>query len=504
MIRVSLTVFFCGFYSLAKTLAGGITPEPAPACYTINRDIQIQAHGRDVPVIEHRVQDRLNALYAWLDSSGPIEITVRKTGGIKRWNVSPVSYKIQAKVEGDALKFTLPAPRYLVLTLDGVRILLLVDLRQTDAPTPEGPGVINVSASPFLADASGQKNATVAIQQAFDAAAAEAVRTGKATTVFIPAGIYEVTSLQLRSQVHVYLDAGAVLRGIPRAEEHPAYPRSEKQTGYAILLHAKGVDGVRIFGRGTLDAARLRLRRQRDPDRAGEAQGAPLTVEDSRHVTIEGILCREATSWTVPVFNSQHVTVRRVKVINDLGPLKHSDGINLCTVRQGLVEDCFVHTTDDAFCAKATEGGPCEDLVFRRLVALSNTRGLKCGHQAYEALRRVRFENVDVVETRDGFDLYHKDGTGLWEDITFRDIRVERCSRYAFSMSIEEGGSIRGVRIERASFAERRPVRLRGLNPMSRIENVLIQGLSMSGTPVREAKAMEIRKNQFTDDVQFE
>ena len=275
MIRVSLTVFFCGFYSLAKTLAGGITPEPAPACYTINRDIQIQAHGRDVPVIEHRVQDRLNALYAWLDSSGPIEITVRKTGGIKRWNVSPVRYKIQAKVEGDALKFTLPAPRYLVLTLDGVRLLLLVDPRRTgNSHGPPGARGHQRFGVAVLGRCLGAEECDGCHPAGFRRRGRRSCQDRQSDHCVYSQRNLRGHIAEAGRQVHVYLDAGAVLRGIPRAEEHPAYPRSEKQTGYAILLHAKGVDGVRIFGRGTLDA-RLRLRRQRDPDRAGEAQGAP-------------------------------------------------------------------------------------------------------------------------------------------------------------------------------------------------------------------------------------
>jgi polygalacturonase len=262
-------------------------------------------------------------------------------------------------------------------------------------------------------------------------------------------------------------------------------------------------EDVRIFGHGTLDARGFALAGEAATIEEVRLKARCLTVERSRRVTVEGPVCRESTSWSVPFFHSTDVAARRIKVINDLGPLEHSDGINLCAVRNGVVEDCFVHTTDDAFCAKGHEGGPSENLIFRRLVALSATRGLKCGLQAYEPMRNVLFEQVDIVRTRDGIDLMHWDGAGEWSDITFRDVRVEQCERRSITATVREGGSIRDVRFDRISFSQARPGFLRGENAANRIEGVTFTDLVMGGERIASLSASGIKANEFVGDIQF-
>jgi hypothetical protein len=142
--------------------------------------------------------------------------------------------------------------------------------------------------------------------------------------------------------------------------------------------------------------------------------------------------------------------------------------------------------------------------VRRGLVALSATRGLKCGLQAYEPMRRIRFEDIDIVKTRDGIDLMHWNGGGAWEEITFKNIRVENCERRSICATVREAGSISGVRFENISFAEARPGFLKGKDPQQRIAGVVFSGLSIAGQPVSTLEAAGITANLFVSPVLFE
>jgi polygalacturonase len=142
--------------------------------------------------------------------------------------------------------------------------------------------------------------------------------------------------------------------------------------------------------------------------------------------------------------------------------------------------------------------------VFRRLVALSGTRGLKCGQQAYEPMRRIRFEDVDIVQTRDGIDLMHWDGFGAWEDILFRNIRVEKCERRSLTATVREGGGIHGVLFENVRFDELRPGFMRGKDAAHRIEGVVFSGLRIGGELVTSLEAAGLTTNKFVSPVTFD
>ena len=459
-------------------------------------EFSVRVAGREVPVIEHRVRGRLNCAYAHFTTSESLPVEVRVLAGVKSWSLSPKSHQLTATAEADSLRFTLPSPLYLVLTINGTRLLLLADPPEQPPPATT---ILDVTREPYLADATGARDATAGVQRALD----EAGALGGGATVHFPPGLYTTTGVRVRSHTRLHLPAGAVLQGSARAEDYPEFPTRPGRTGISALLRVEGAEDVHIFGHGTLDARGFAL--------AGEAatidevrlKARCLTVEHSRRVTVEGLICRESTSWSVPFFHSTDVVARRLKVINDLGPLEHSDGINLCAVRNGLVEDCLVHTTDDAFCAKGHKGAPSENLVFRRLVALSATRGLKCGMQAYEPMRNVLFEQVDIVRTRDGIDLMHWDGAGEWSGLVFRDVRVEQCDRRSLTATVREGGSIRGVRFERIDFAQARPGFLRGKDAANRIDGITFSDVFMGGKRVADLAASGIQTNAFVRGLVF-
>ncbi len=384
-----------------------------------------------------------------------------------------------------------------MLTLDDTRLLLLADPPEV---LPVSTNVIYVTAAPYSADASGRSDATKSLQRALDDASALA----NGTVVHLPPGIFVTTGIRIPSHTQLHLEKGAVLRGSERAEDYAEFPQQPGKTGISSLIRITDAKDVRVSGHGTVDARGFALAGDAATIEDVRLKARCFTIERSQHIIIEDVICREATSWTVPFFHCTDVTARRIKVINDLGPLEHSDGINMCATQRGVVEDCLVHTTDDAFCAKGHEGAPTEDLTFRRLIALSATRGVKCGLQAYEPMRRIRFEDVDIVRTRDGIDLMHWDGTGAWEDITFKNIHVENCERRSISATVREAGSICGVRFENISFAEARPGFLRDKDPQQRIEGVVFSGLRIAGEPVTTLEAAGITTNKFVSPVTFE
>ena len=83
---------------------------------------------------------------------------------------------------------------------------------------------------------------TRTIQRALDSAA-----TLGGGTVYVPPGIYLTGTLQLRSNVNLYLEAGAVLKGSANVND---YMFNGRRVG---LLFTQDAENVSISGHGTID-----------------------------------------------------------------------------------------------------------------------------------------------------------------------------------------------------------------------------------------------------------
>lgn len=320
----------------------------------------------------------------------------------------------------------------------------------------------------------------------------------------LPPGLYTTTGIRLRNRTQLYLSSGAVLQGSVEAESYPEYPTVPGKTAATALVKMDGVEHVRVFGRGTLDARGITL--------AGEASGRDgrrllagcVAIERSRCVSLEGIICKEASAVAIHATHSQDVAMRRVKVINDLNSSDRVDGIRLSGTQRALVEDSLVYTTEDAFAVTAPEGAVAEQAVLRRLIALTSARALRCGPQSSSGMLRIRFEDVDIVQCRDAMDVMHGEGKGEWEDVVFKDIRVEDCGRNGIVVQLLDGGGIRGVRFENVSFKQRRPGFLRGLDAESSVRGVTFAGVEVAGLPASNAEIAGLKVGEFVHDLRFD
>ena len=65
------------------------------------------------------------------------------------------------------------------------------------------------------------------------------------------------------------------------------------------------------------------------------------------------MILRDSSTWTMPIRQSDRVTVKNVKL---LGYRANSDGIDICNSRDVTVEDCFIRTLDDLIVVKTDRG----------------------------------------------------------------------------------------------------------------------------------------------------
>jgi hypothetical protein len=152
---------------------------------------------------------------------------------------------------------------------------------------------------------------------------------GKSSTnvIYYGAGEHNVGEITLTANQTLYIDAGAVVYG---------------------NVVVKG-DNVTITGRGILSGRKLR-------HWGGDtySNGAiELNVSGVKNFTLSGITIEEGPSWTVALFNVDHPTIDNVNILDWI---LNGDGIDLCSVTNATVNNCFIRTTDDCISIKVTQG----------------------------------------------------------------------------------------------------------------------------------------------------
>ncbi len=296
---------------------------------------------------------------------------------------------------------------------------------------------------------------TRAIQSVIDALA----RSGGGTVV-VPRGVFVSGALFLKPGVHLHLDAGAVLRCTIDMTHFP--PRRTRIEGHfeerftPALINADRCDGLRITGQGTLDGAGRpiwdlfwRLRNAApDPGNfpnLGVPRARLALIERSRGVTIEGVTFKDSQFWNLHLYRCRDVTVRRARfeVPDDYKQAPSSDGIDLDSCQDVLIDGCDFSVTDDCIAAKGSKGPramedadspPVERIRVRNCLFRRGHQVFSCGSEA-TIIRDVSVEDCRVTGAMVLARLkLRPDTPQRYENIQFRNITLD-----------SDGGSIVAV-----------------------------------------------------------
>ncbi|PTX92582.1 glycoside hydrolase family 28 protein [Opitutus sp. ER46] len=287
---------------------------------------------------------------------------------------------------------------------------------------------------------------TGAIQRAIDAAA---VAGGVVT--FAP-GVYLTGSLFLKSDVELRVDQGVELRAV---QDEAAFPdiwtrvAGIEMTWPAALINICDQKRVRITGGGTINGrGEFWWDKFWGPDEKGgmlrdyEARNLRWAVDydckrprlmlvyRSSDVTLHNLVLKRSGFWTVHVCFSDHVTVDGIVIRENLGP--SSDGIDIDSSCDILVQNCDVDCNDDALCLKSGRdadglrvGRPTERVVIRDCVVRTGHGLFTIGSETSGGMRDVEVYNLKAFGTWLGFSFKSaRTRGGLVERISIHDIEM--------------------------------------------------------------------------------
>ncbi len=371
---------------------------------------------------------------------------------------------------------------------------------------------LSLSVRNFGATGDGRKLDSPAIDQTIQAAA-----QAGGGTVFIPAGTYLSGSIHLTNNIHLLLDAGAMILGAP--QEMNVYDPTEPWEGQAYqdgghtyfhnsLIWGENLTNVSITGQGIINGGGLVREDRLLDDMCGFSDWGKTNTNFRAQAPIGSVrlgnkaialkLCRNVILRDITIVHGGHFAVLATGcdglTVDNVTMDTDRDGIDIDCCRNTTVSNCRINSpNDDGLCPKSsfalgtnviTENLTivnCQVSGFKEGTLVDGTlkpgRGtgrIKFGTEANGGFRNVTVANCTFRGCH-GLALEEVDG-GIMENITINNITMMDVAAYPIYITL--GSRHRGPNVTA-------PGRLRNIL----ISNVIateverMSGIQITGIP---------------------
>jgi hypothetical protein len=221
--------------------------------------------------------------------------------------------------------------------------------------------------------------------------------------VYISPGNYLCGTVILKSNVTLYLEAGATILGSTRlADYNPKY-----------LIYARNAENVGLVGPGRIDgqghafwipSGRAQVPSNQDWADAIHLDWKPTERPEQMvqfhavtNLRVDGVQLQGAPGWTMRPFNCNRVVIHGIRIKNPVyGP--NTDGIDITGCQDVMISDCIIDTGDDAICLKSedVDGEACQitkNIVVTNCIISGCCNGFKIGTKTENGFENITFSN---------------------------------------------------------------------------------------------------------------
>jgi polygalacturonase len=291
----------------------------------------------------------------------------------------------------------------------------------------------------FLSTAATVASTTAAFQKIID----ETSQNGGGI-VRVGAGTHVIGSLFLKSNVTLFLEEGAVLKGSSNKRDYNPLnvcpqnraSKAESATGAHLLL-CIGQTNVAIRGRGKIDGNcdAFLLDPNGIPWPGGESRipwrtSQMLYFVESSDLTVEGITLENSPYWSCFFHGCKNVAVRNLRVRTRRVPYHahNGDGIDIDCCEDVEVSGCDINTADDCIAIRAYQSPllsprPCARIRVRDCKLSSACNAIRLG-VGDGIIKDVHIRNIKVNDTRTAVDIvssWRPGGRG----VAFKNILID-------------------------------------------------------------------------------
>ncbi|MEA5428568.1 glycosyl hydrolase family 28 protein [Arcicella lustrica] len=305
-------------------------------------------------------------------------------------------------------------------------------------------------------------------------------------TVLIPSGLWLTGPVVLKSNVNLHVAKGAILQFSRNIDDYPIIATTwEGEEAYRCQAPISGVDliDIGLTGEGVIDGGgdvwrAIQKRKQTEPqwkkliksggvldeeqntwypneqsrkgakvvggtkltngktakdyeDIKGFLRPNMLSLTRCKFILLENIHLQNSPAWTIHPLLCDHITMRNVDVKN-YWYAQNSDGVDLESCRNGIMENCTFDTGDDGITIKSgrdeqgrKRGVPTENFIIKDCKVYHAHGGFVIGSEMSGGVRNMYVSNCSFLGTDVGLRFKTARGRGgIVENIYVNNIQM--------------------------------------------------------------------------------
>jgi len=351
----------------------------------------------------------------------------------------------------------------------------------------------------FGAVSDTSKLSTTAIQKAIDACS-----TNGGGQVTIPAGKFKTGSVFLKSNISLYLEAGAILYGSTSLKDYKtvktAFISLRTQDSIVQLIYGEDLTNVSICGYGEIDGQGKAFAFEAGDE--GITRPHLIRFIRCSDVKVENISLKNSACWMQHYLACTRVTLRGLRIFNRSN--MNNDSMDLDGCKDVTVSDIISDTEDDGITFKSTSGWISENIVVTNCVLSSRWNAIKMGTETNGGFKNVSISNCVIKTTTifpwndgitsnplTGITLLITDG-GIMQNIVISNISIDnydapifirlanRGRSYLRGMPVTKVGTVKDISIDnvRITNAKKNGCAITGI-PGYPVENIRLSNISI-------------------------
>ncbi len=320
--------------------------------------------------------------------------------------------------------------------------------------------------------------------------------------VVVPSGIWLTGAIELKSNLALHLEQGAVIQFSEDYEDYPLIQSTwegRPRVQCMSPLYANGLENIAITGQGIIDGAgqawrpvkkfKMTERQWKDLIASGgvlneagdmwwptkEALNGPqilaslqrkdnVKLEDyapvrpylrpvmvaliqCKNVLLDGPTFQNSPAWNIHPLLCENMIVRNISVRNPWYS-QNGDGLDLESCRNVIVTGCRFDVGDDAICLKSgrdeygrRRGKPSENMLITDCTVYHGHGGFVIGSEMSGGVRNICVRNCTFMGTDVGLRFKSTRGRGgIVENIFIEDIRMSNIATEAIRFNMFYGG----------------------------------------------------------------
>jgi polygalacturonase len=303
-----------------------------------------------------------------------------------------------------------------------------------------------------------EKTCTKEIQAAIDAC-----NTSGGGDVIVPPGVFIIGTVHLKSNVHLYLKSGGILKGSTNLSD---YELNVAEKGFSQvhkgMLFTEDAENVSITGEGqidgngdfffnthaakTLDSVTTMYTRQKSkfrhveaglgdgPFQPNERPYQMIVFSNCNRVTVKDVFITKSPFWCMHFADCDAVHVYGIRLWNNmLAP--NADGIDVTSCTNVIIDGCDIRSGDDALAivgynhhfeipgfrhTRHASG----NIVISNCNLQSNSSGIRIGFLDQNSVENIRVSNVNITNSSRGVGIFLRD-EGSLRNITFTNMYIQ-------------------------------------------------------------------------------